>query len=76
MVHKWYIYDVIEKLKQEVEKVFGQKIQKRKQCEELTEDLYAKTGVFISYNTFRRLFGIIEYREPRISTLDILSKYI
>ena len=76
MVHKWYIYDVIEKLKQEVEKVFGQKIQKRKQCEELAEDLYAKTGVFISYNTFRRLFGIIEYREPRISTLDILSKYI
>ena len=76
MVHKWYIYDVIEKIKQEVEKVFGQKIQKRKQCEELAEDLYAKTGVFISYNTFRRLFGIIEYREPRISTLDILSKYI
>jgi hypothetical protein len=75
MVHKWYIYDVIEELKQEVEKVFGQKIQKRKQCEDLALDLYTKTGVFISYNTFRRLFGIIEYREPRISTLDALSKY-
>ena len=49
---------MIEELKQEVEKVFGQKIQKRKQCELLAEDLYAKTGVFISYNTFRRLFEI------------------
>jgi hypothetical protein len=67
---------MIEELKQEVEKVFGQKIQKRKQCELLAEDLFAKTGVFISYNTFRRLFEIIEYREPRISTLDALSKYI
>lgn len=76
MVHKWYIYAVIKELKQEVEKVFGQKIQKRKQCEELAEDLYTKTGVFISYNTFRRLFGVIEYHEPRISTLDALSKYI
>lgn len=75
MVHKWYIYVVIEELKQEVEKVFGQKIQKRKQCEDLAQDLYTKTGVFISYNTFRRLFGVIEYREPRISTLDALSKY-
>ncbi len=76
MVHNWYIYNVIVELKQEVEKVFGQKIQKRKQCEELAEDLYAKTGIFISYNTFRRLFGIIEYHQPRISTLDVLSKYI
>lgn len=76
MVHKWYIYAVIKELKQEVEKVFGQKIQKRKQCEELAEDLYTKTGVFISYNTFRRLFGVIEYHEPRFSTLDALSKYI
>ena len=38
MVHNRYIYNVIVELKQEVEKVFGQKIQKRKQCEELAED--------------------------------------
>lgn len=67
---------MIEDLKQEVEKVFGHKIQKRKQCEQLAADLYSKTGVFISYNTFRRLFGIITYRAPRESTLDAMSKYV
>lgn len=67
---------MIEELKREVEKVFGRKIQKRAHCELLALDLYAKTNIFISYNTFRRLFGIIEQREPRQSTLDALSKYI
>jgi hypothetical protein len=67
---------MIEELKQEVEKVFCRKIQKRAHCESLAIDLYAKTNIFISYNTFRRLFGIIEPREPRLSTLDALSKYI
>jgi hypothetical protein len=67
---------MIEELKREVEKVFGRKIQKRAHCELLALDLFAKTNIFISYNTFRRLFGIIEQREPRVSTLDALSKYI
>lgn len=67
---------MIQELKQEVEKVFGQNIQKRSDCETLALDLFAKTNIFVSYNTFRRLFGIIEYRVPRLSTLDALSKYI
>ena len=67
---------MIQDLKQEVEKVFGHKIQKRSDCESLALDLFAKTNIFVSYNTFRRLFGIIEYRVPRSSTLDALSKYI
>ncbi|MFM1947748.1 MAG: hypothetical protein RL207_2031 [Bacteroidota bacterium] len=76
MVHSWYIYKMIEQLKQELEKVFGQKVEKRRECEALALDLYTKTGMVISYNTLRRLFGIIEFREPRLSTLDALSKYI
>lgn len=76
MVHKWYICIMLEELKLEVEKVFGEKIQKRKHCDELSSEVYSKTGIMISYNTFRRLFGIIAYREPRLSTLDALSKYI
>jgi hypothetical protein len=72
----WYICIMLDELKLEVEKVFGQKIQKRKHCDELSLDVYTKTGIMISYNTFRRLFGIIAYREPRLSTLDALSKYI
>lgn len=67
---------MIAELKLEVEKVFGDKIQKRKHCEGLSLDLYTRTGVLVSYNTFRRLFGIIAYREPRLSTLDALSKYV
>ncbi|MDB2697934.1 hypothetical protein N9Y29_02035, partial [Crocinitomicaceae bacterium] len=67
---------MIDELKNEVEKTLGRKISSRGDCELLAEDLYAKTGSIISYNTFRRLFGIIEFRKPRESTLDALSIYI
>ena len=67
---------MIDELKNEVEKTLGRKISSRGDCELLAEDLYAKTGLIISYNTFRRLFGIIEFRKPRESTLDALSIYI
>jgi hypothetical protein len=67
---------MIDDLKSEVEKVFGHKVQKRGHCEGLSQELYTKTGNLISYNTIRRLYGLIEYREPRISTLDAFAKYI
>jgi hypothetical protein len=67
---------VIDELKTEVEKTLGRRIVTRGDCELLAEDLYLKTGAILSYNTFRRLFGIIEYRKPRESTLDVLSEYI
>jgi len=67
---------VINDLKLEVEKVFGHKIQKRKNCEGLAQELYIKTGNLISYNTIRRLYGLIAYREPRKSTLDAFAMYI
>ncbi len=67
---------MIQELKNEVEVIFGQKIEKRRVCEGLSADIYEKTGILISYNTIRRLYGLIPYREPRISTLDALSKYV
>lgn len=67
---------MIDELKSEVEKTLGRRILTRGDCELLTEDLYLKTGAILSYNTFRRLFGIIAYRKPRESTLDALSVYI
>ena len=67
---------MIDELKTEVEKTLGRRIVTRGDCELLAEDLYLKTGAILSYNTFRRLFGIIEYRKPRESTLDVLSVYI
>jgi hypothetical protein len=67
---------VIDELKTEVERTLGRRILTRGDCELLCDDLYQKTGAVLSYNTFRRLFGIIEYRKPRENTLDALSLYI
>lgn len=67
---------MIDELKTEVEKTLGRRIVTRGDCELLCEDLYQKTGAVLSYNTFRRLFGVIEYRKPRESTLDALSLYV
>lgn len=67
---------MIEELKVEVEKNYGRKIANRGDCELLSDDLFKKLSINISYNTIRRLFGISEYRKPRESTLDILAQYI
>ncbi len=66
----------MEELKSQIEKSFGKKIISRGDCELLSDDLYRKTGVVISYNTFRRMFGLAEYRQPRLTTLNHLSNYI
>ena len=67
---------MVEELKSQIEKSFGKKIITRGDCELLSEDLYKRTGVVISYNTFRRMFGLAEYRQPRLTTLNHLSNYI
>jgi hypothetical protein len=67
---------MVEELKGQIEKSFGKKIITRGDCELLSEDLYKRTGVVISYNTFRRMFGLAEYRQPRLTTLNHLSNYI
>lgn len=67
---------MVEELKSQIEKSFGKKILTRGDCELLSDDLYRKTGAVISYNTFRRMFGLAEYRQPRLTTLNHLSNYI
>ncbi len=67
---------MIEELKSKIEKSFGKKINTRGDCELLSDDLFRKTGVVISYNTIRRMFGLAEYRQPRVTTLNHLSNYI
>ncbi len=76
LIHKWYICKMVEELKGQIEKSFGRKIISRGDCELLSDDLYRKTGVVISYNTIRRMFGLAEYRQPRLTTLNLLSNYI
>jgi hypothetical protein len=67
---------MIEVLKEKVCVKFGRSIQTVTDCKELSEEIYKSTKELVSYNTIRRLFGIIDFRSPRISTLDILSKYV
>ena len=46
-------------------------------CEYLALDIESKTGEHIGVNTIKRLLGMIEdEREPRLSTLDIIARYL
>lgn len=67
---------MIDVLKLELEKTFSRKILDRGDCEVLVQDIYEKTGAVLSYNTLRRMFGLAEYRKPRVSTLDALAVYL
>ncbi|MEY4974710.1 MAG: hypothetical protein RLZZ55_1503 [Bacteroidota bacterium] len=66
---------MIDELKAQIEKSFGQKILSRGAAEALSQDIYLKTNSLVSYNTIRRLFGLVTYTKPRQSTLDYLAKY-
>jgi hypothetical protein len=66
---------MIDELKAQIEKTFGQKITSRGLAEALSQDIYLKTNTLVSYNTIRRLFGLVAYTKPRQSTLDYLAKY-
>lgn len=67
---------MVEQLKIQIAKTPGRQVSSRGDCELLSEDLFRRTGMFISYNTFRRMFGLAEFRQPRQSTLDYLSVYV
>lgn len=66
---------MLDELKNELEKTYKRKIRDRGDCEALVQDIYEKTGAVMSYNTIRRMYGLAEFRKPRESTLDYLSKY-
>ena len=66
---------MLQVLKIQVEKTFGQKIDSRGKAELLADDIYLKTKILISYNTLRRFFGLVENIKASRSTLDSLSVY-
>ena len=46
-------------------------------CEYIALDIFSKTNEHIGVNTIKRLLGFIEDdRNPRISTLNIIAKYL
>ena len=66
---------MIDELKAQIERTFGQKVTNRRQAEMLSQDIYLKTNALVSYNTIRRLFGLVAYTKPRQTTLDFLAQY-
>lgn len=60
-----------------LEQKSGRELHLSADCEYLAFDIESKTGEHIGVNTLKRLLGFIDdEREPRISTLDIIAKYL
>jgi hypothetical protein len=63
-------------LKKELESSFGRRIKSSRDCIQMVEDIYHKTGETVNSNTLRRFFGLVKAEYPAsTSTLTILSKY-
>lgn len=68
--------DQIPALRKELENSFGRKILSSRDCLQMVEDIYQKTGFSINANTLRRFFGLVKTDySASPSTLAILSKY-
>jgi hypothetical protein len=66
-----------KQLKENIEILFGNKIRYAKDCDNLAQIISSKTRHRISGSTLKRFFKITPgHFEPRLYTLDILSKYL
>lgn len=55
----------------------GRPIRRPADCRLLADDIELKTGQHLGVNTVKRLFGMkADEREPRITTLDIVARYL
>jgi len=68
--------DLLPYLRKELENSFGRKVLSSRDCLQMVDDIYQKTGYRINTNTLRRFFGLIktDYNASP-STLAILIKY-
>jgi hypothetical protein len=68
--------NLLASLKKELENSFGRKIVSSRDCIQMVEDIYQKTGDTINANTLRRFFGLVKADyPPSSSTVTILSRY-
>lgn len=68
--------NLLSSLRKELEHSFGRKIVSSRDCIQMVEDIYHKTGETVNANTLRRFFGLVKADYPASSsTLTILSKY-
>ena len=69
----------VERLKEYVENVVGFKMCTPKDFDNLRQSIFQETCCLLSTTTLKRLWGYLREKEqqiPRLSTLNILSKYI
>ena len=67
---------MIDVLKKEIEKKIGKKINSRGDCELVSNIIFETLEVEISYNTVRRLYGLINPTKPNTKTLNTLAKFV
>lgn len=68
--------DLLTALRKELESSFGRKIVSSRDCLQMVDDIYQKTGYSINANTLRRFFGLVQSSySASPSTLNILSRY-
>ncbi|MBR4801998.1 MAG: hypothetical protein IK041_04225 [Bacteroidales bacterium] len=66
-----------EQYKRLTESTFGHKLQYSGDYEALSQSILEKAAGQVSVNTLKRLFGFIGPEvEPRVSTLDLLARYV
>ena len=67
----------IEKLRKDIEKALARPIQTPRDFDHLSKRIYARLHVMISATTLKRLWGYqSDGGQPRISTLNILSRFL
>lgn len=67
---------MIHILKNKVEEKIGTKIKNRGDCELLSNAILDVLDIDISYNTFRRLYGLVPSTKPNSKTLNTLALFI
>ncbi|MDB4162145.1 hypothetical protein N9772_07245 [Bacteroidia bacterium] len=67
---------MIDILKTEIEELIGRKINNRGDCEYLSNAIFDSMSIDISFNTLRRIYGLLPATKPNISTLNILAEFL
>lgn len=67
---------MIDILKKEIEKKIGKKINSRGDCKLVSNIIFETLEIEISYNTVRRLYGLINPTKPNKKTLNTLAKFV
>ena len=79
MDHIWITINyllLIDILKKEIEELIGRKINNRGDCEYLSNAIFDYQSVDISFNTLRRIYGLLPATKPNIKTLNTLAQFL